>query len=318
MVQQLEFISRDVGTSTYSASLVDTIKLPRDNYVKALILRLRGQVDTSSTTPSLKEDNPFGLVRRIQVVANGQTTIKSGALWNFYLKNIFQFKTIGERVQTPTTASQSDKAFSGTVIITFDPYADYRGIIPTFRLSSFELKIEWGTASDLDGSGSTSIDFAYLDVHIEEIVNLGQFDDTALYVYKEVEITQSITASGKTRIDLPRGNVYADMMLKVRNNGAMSNALIDKYSVIEDGVYYHIGNYKFLISRQQDIIEYGLGGLTVPAGLTMVDFFLPERDYTKLPDTSAMSSWELEIETATSPTSPADVTILTGELILPA
>lgn len=303
---------RYLGSLTYSANGKSTLEIPKDSFLKKLTLRIRGQCD-SGTAVSRSENNPCELIRRLEVVANGKDTIKSLAFANSWIMDKYQSGTSPERVQTPSATSQTDQPFSATTYVDFDLDRDELDtMLPAQELNSLQLLITWGQASDIDSGTGFAVDWAYLDVTLEEEGNPEEMGLEArnMGVIKEFEIVQDVTASGVQTIKMPLGNVYQKIFLKVVNNGAQSNTLCTDYEVLLNGLQT-LRKERFDMSQAEDKTEYGLE--TTDNGITMIDFDLGGSEPI---DTETASSFELKINCG-SPTGTANITVVTQELILP-
>ncbi|MBN1175494.1 hypothetical protein JXA48_02525 [Candidatus Woesearchaeota archaeon] len=303
---------RFLGSLSYSANGKSTLEIPKDSFLKKLTCRIRGQCDSGSVV-SRSENNPTELIKRMEIVANGKDTIKSVSFANSYIMDKYQSGTTPEKVQTPASASQSNQSFSATTYIDFDLDRDELDtLLPAQELNTLQLVITWGQATDVDSGTGFNIDWAYLDVTVEEEGNPEEMGLEAqnMGVIKEFEIVQDVTASGVQTIKLPLGNVYQKIFLKVVDNGVQSNTLCTDFEVLLNGLQT-VRKERFDMSRADDKTEYGLE--SVENGVTMIDFDLGGSEPI---DTGEASSFELKINCGT-PTGTANISVVTQELILP-
>lgn len=303
---------RYLGSLTYSANGKSTLEIPKDSFIKKLTLRLRGQCD-SGTAVSRSENNPCELIKRLEIVANGKDTIKSVSFTNSFLMDKYQSGTMQERAQTPSAVSQSNQAFSATSYVDFDLDRDELDtLLPAQELNSLQLIVTWGQATDIDTGTGFNVDFAYLDVSLEEEGNpeMMGLEAKNMGVLKEFEISQDVTGSGVQTIKLPLGNVYQKLFVKVINNSLQDNTLCTDYEVLLNGLQT-LRKERFDMSRAEDKTEYGLE--TIENGITIIDFDLAGSEPI---DTVNASSFEVKLNCG-SPTGTAKVEVVTQELILP-
>lgn len=303
---------RYLGSLTYSANAKSTLEIPKDSFIKKLTLRIRG-VCSSGTTVARSENNPSDLIKRIEIVANGKDTIKSMNYANSFIIDKYQSGTMQERVQTPSSASQSGQPFSATTYVDFDLDRDELDtLLPAQELNSLQLIITWGQPTDIDAGTGFTITNCYLDVTLEEEGNPENMGLEArnMGVLKEFEISQDITGSGVQTIKLPLGNVYQKLYLRVINNSLQSNTLVTDFEVLLNGLQT-LRKERFDVSQAEDKTEYGLEALD--NGVTMIDFDMGGSEPI---DTITASSFELKLNCGT-PTATARVEVVTQELILP-
>lgn len=306
---------RQLDRIVYSASSISTIDLPREHWAKKILLQLVGDATTGSGTPSRSTYNPFDIITRIEVIANGSQTIKSISGKMLYLQNILEHGTIPNRTQTPSAASQSNQAFGGGLMLYFDKDKDYlESLLPTHVLSSLQLKITWGTALSIDSQSSNGLTINSLYVYplLTEELNRGQ-STAGIGVCKETEFVKVLTAAGWTEVDLPVGNVYNSLSVLTRDNTAASNTIISEYEVIKDGLEV-IRKARFDQSRSEDLIDYALETTNQPTGFTVIDFDLGGSAPI---NTRGWSSLKLRLNVSTTPTATSDVTVVAEEIILP-
>lgn len=306
---------RKLDRIEYTANSIQTLDIPREHWDKKILLQLVGQCETESATPTKSPYNPFEIIKRIEIIANGSQTIKSYSGKMLYLQNVFEHGCIPSRIQSPSLASQEDKAFGGALMLYLDKDKDYiETLLPTHVLSSLQLKITWGTEIDIqtDVTDGLTIDNLYIYPLVTEELNKGQ-STSKIGVLKETELVKNLEASGWVEVDMPVGNVYNQIALLTRNNSLPSNTIISDYEIIKDGLEV-IRSLRFDQSRSEDLIDYALESTNQPTGYTVVDFDLGGSAPI---NTKGWSSLKLRLNVSTTPTSTADVTILSEELILP-
>jgi len=308
MVMRQRYLDR----ITFTASSISTIDLPREHWAKKITLLLDGQCDSGSAV-SKSAYNPFDIITRIEIIANGSQTIKSYSGKMLFLQNILEHGTVPAKTATPASTSQSNAAFGGALTVYFDKDKDYiESLLPTHVLSSLQLKITWATAATIDSGSGFNIDYLYIYPLLTEEINRGQ-STANIGVLKETEFVKNLTASGWTELDLPVGNVYETITLLTRDNTAASNVIISEYEVVKDGLEI-IRKARFDQSRAEDLIDYALEAANLPTGFTVVDFDLGGSAPI---DTRGWSSLKLRLNVSTTPTSTSDVTVVAGEIIKP-
>lgn len=187
---------------TFTASSISTIDLPREHWAKKITLLLDG-VCSSGSAVSRSSYNPFDIITRIEVIANGSQTIKSYSGKMLFLQNILEHGTVPSRTQTPASTSQTSQSFGGALTMYFDKDKDYiESLLPTRVLSSLQLKITWATAATIDSGSGFSIASLYIYPLLTEEINRGQ-STANVGVLKETEFVKTLTAAGWAELELP-------------------------------------------------------------------------------------------------------------------
>jgi hypothetical protein len=306
---------RQLDRIAYAANSISTIDLPREHWDKKILLQLVGDSTTGIGTPARTSYNPFDVITRIEVIANGSQTIKSISGKMLYLQNILEHGTVPNRTQTPSSASQSGQAFGGGLMLYFDKDKDYlESLLPTHVLSSLQLKVTWGNALSIDtqSTNGLTINSLYIYPLLTEEINVGQ-STAKIGVLKETEYVKTLTAAGWVDVDLPVGNVYESINILARNNSVADNTIVSEYEVVKDGLEI-IRKARFDQSRAEDLIDYAIEAANQPTGFTIIDFDLGGSAPI---NTRGWSSLKLRLNVSTTPTSTSDVTIVSGEIILP-
>lgn len=296
----------------FTASTTQVLDMPNEHWDKEILLLLDGQCDSGSSV-SRSTYNPFDIISRIELVANGQQTIKSISGKMLYLQNILEHGAVPARTQTPSSTSQSNQAFGGALTLYFDKDKDFvETLLPSHVLSSLQLKITFATAATIDSGTGFNIDYLYVRPLLTEEINTGQ-STAGVGVLKEVEYTKVFTASGWHTLKLPVGNVYNSLSMLFRNNSAPSNTVVEEFEIVKDGLEI-IRKVRVDQSRAEDLKEYALESANQPTGYTTVDF---DKGGSAPINTAGWSSLEVRFYLPSTPTATSDVTVSTEEVILP-
>ncbi|MCA9459299.1 MAG: hypothetical protein KC550_01995 [Nanoarchaeota archaeon] len=305
-------LQRQLNRMDYSSGGVSRIDIPREHWHKEFLLKFVGQCDSGSSV-ARSNYNPFEIVSRIELVANGSQTIKSLSGKMLYLNNIMEHGSVPDRTQTPSSTSQTNQAFGGALSLYLDKNKDYiESLLPSHVLTSLSLVITWGTATDIDTGTSFNIDHLYCYPLLTEEQNVGQPSE-GIGILKEIEYTKTLSASGWVELELPLGNVYNSLSLLARDNSAPSNTIIDEFEIVMDGIEV-VRKVRFDQSRAEDLKEYSLEVANQPTGFTIVDF---DKGGSAPINTKGRSSMKVRFHVSTTPTSVADVIVVAEELVLP-
>lgn len=283
---------------TFSSGATTQVDIPRDAFISAINIRVRGQVD-SGTTVTRQEDNPFNIIDNFQLVANGRDSVVQASGKMLAYNTVFDAGTEIERIQTPSSTGQSNQAYSYSIRIPFrlDEKKSANIIpqgteLPAHKMSSLSSYIRWNTASaGLDSGTSFAIDNTFADITLEEFVltqqeaqafygkDLGsRYEDQKTIYYSETTktIDAAYTNYGFT-VDMPVNSVYLRSLMLARNSTARSDSIITDYQVKRNSPFEEImTTLKWPVSQAMDIREHdianggrGTGGIRESAATSL-------------------------------------------------
>lgn len=257
---------------TFRANSVVTQDIPRDDVFKRINLRLTGSqsVTYGSGSPVIGGLGVFPrLCSRIDIVQNGQDTIKSVDLYLLRMQNLLVNGELPERAVTKqagafsaTRLAQTEMEYGGTayqattgymlfnesLTIFFEyPFAYEVGknvsLWNTKGLSSAEIRFAFNAVDSLqeDGVGASvtyADDLAFaIDVELVSAPSIPREQDFMLY--KQTVRRYQITAEVREYlVDLPRGNLITGLHILVRNgdtNKRLSDVALKDISLLVNG-----------------------------------------------------------------------------------
>lgn len=299
------------------------IDLPRSHYYERLAILLDWDITVDSTSAAQNRSGILEAIQDISVTLNGNQTVKKVDLEMSHLIDQFQYGTQPVRDQIDySTASQQTGQVATFVDFLIRP-GDLSAMLPAFETSDFTLELSAGDVADLDSTGS-NLTINALDVTVtsrerlrKSVARSREKEErilSNLMVYKERQKAKNLDSTGVTPIELPRGNVYYAAPFRVYDDSSPDNALVDRFSVVEDGVETH-KDISFDAARNRDVVEYGFAVDDLPSGFVYPNFGL-KGDLDDVVATAGMDSWELQVDTdSTAPTGDASVELVTQELI---
>lgn len=157
------------------------IEIPQDNPLRRITLSFLFEVIGGATAGSgIIEDDLLNLVKRIQVIFNGATNKVDVDLRTYFHANTYQNGTSAFRDAFSTPTSSQTDTYKVTVTIDFaqlkNNLTDFSGLFNAPSFSSLDLKIQWGSISDvLSTVGNTTIGSnTKCEVSITEVYDNGQ------------------------------------------------------------------------------------------------------------------------------------------------
>lgn len=297
-----------------------TIDLPRSHYFERLAVLVDYDVNIGSTNDDQNGAGILELIDGLTVTLNGNQTVKKTDFAMSHFIDQYQYGTqpVLDRLDHTTAADQTGQ-IATFIDFTIRP-GDLSAMLPAFETSDFTLDVSWG--DDTDIADDATINSATATVTSTERLRKSVASSRSkeerilsnLMVYKERQKRKVLDSTGVTPIELPQGNVYYATPFRVYDADAPDNDLVDRFSIVEDGVETH-KDVGFDQARARDVTEYGFSVDDLPTGFVYPNFGL-KGDLDDVVATQGMDSFELQVDTdQTAPTSPAEVQLVTQELI---
>lgn len=253
-----------------------TFDLPRSNRIGEVSFILRGT--GGSGTPAVE-----ALITKIEIIGNGNSSIVSAN--NQQIRDIMQMRAKGMRAEIVNATGAATRVTTNiwTGRYKHDPVV----ILPSYRFSTLQLKITFGTliAATAFATGTVA-----MDVFVDEFVKDGSEpsdSDLIIQKYNEVESFTS-GASGDRQVKLQRGHSIAGVYVRAAGTDGTT---VSKFSVkLNNGAIIPVTE-TWLKSQSDDIIEYGLVGGAKIANVTLIDFDNPatEQIFDEVIDTDVKS-----------------------------
>lgn len=163
----VDWTQRPIGEIPFVANSPQKLALPRDKSYRRIIMRFVINLTTGATAPTYLQDDITRLIKKIEILksADDIVTSISGRLWWFIEK--FEKKTDPYYV-APTSATSTTADAIVTLMADFaidrTNENDTRALLHTrpnnHQLSNLELKITWGSASDIASANAPTINAA--------------------------------------------------------------------------------------------------------------------------------------------------------------
>lgn len=264
-----------LGSASASvASLTKTLDIPRDRWIRRMILKQHIQYDTGASAPSLNEDNPFSNVPNLRLVAGmpGGTkdTLIDSSLASLARMNTFDYGHELPKAKTTTSTSQSNQTVDSEVVLDFAQVPrnkwDMSALIPARYLSSLQLSATFGADSTL--GTNTTTDFSYLTVTLEEVIfDSGEeqklfgskFEKLMKVYHAEQEKTIDATYSNyQFKWDLPVSDILQKMLITSYDNSIRAETICSAWKVRrEAGGGTDLYQTDWLEGQYLDVLENG-------------------------------------------------------------
>ena len=294
------------------------IPLKRSGYYESIIMRFHLAVSTGTTAPTYKEDDIYRFIRRIRVDVDG-TTIKD--LYGVDLKHLSLYNYGDYPTQKGSLPTGTDESATVDITVklpislcdTASAEDDLISLFPAHEIGAWALTIDFAGASDVVASGDFSIDTAnsYVTVMAEYYDKEDLPSDIVEDLIVPVEVTreQDINQTGDKEMDFEDGTIYRRIYLRVVNNDARSDDLVDEYAFVVGKET--VKEDDFLASKMQDKLEYGL--TSTSTGVTLIDFGTFDLSQSlEVPNDTPV---KLKYHVASTPTAPAKLVAVAQKLI---
>lgn len=216
------------GDALYKEGSQSRIELKRNYHVKKFMCKL--SVNHTNTSAVLKHGGLLRLINSIQIVANGNETIKNIPIVKCEIEEVVTTGKKGLRnVQTTDGIKDS---YVWVAIYCAIPYLERPAdtILNSAVYSTFNMLINWATASAV-GTGIV-INSAKIDVYSEALTNYVRNPNENIKHYKENYTQKDITVTASQfMVSLPTMQMYKSITLLATVDGVASNAVINKITL---------------------------------------------------------------------------------------
>jgi len=270
---------RTLPPMSFAENSVLSVDLPRDSVYRGLKIRLSGHVTTTfgSGTPVADAESTFSnLVKRINVIVNGSTYVKSVYPWLMHMQSLLAYKNIGERKSSAGAAAATgdnptvDAGFTygtttqittvaETIYVPFENIMcspDGGGEATWLNLkgvASAQLQLLTNSFSKLLGFGNTApVVFSASNLAFEVTTVEASSIDPNMYFSLWKQSTNEYTFAGEQsefRIDINRGN-YLQGLMFLCHDGAAGSATAATGKVLKNLV---LKNIQLKLNGQVDL-----------------------------------------------------------------
>jgi hypothetical protein len=305
-------LTTPIGKLDYEAGETKELRIPRSHYLQHLNILVDWDVTVNTADTPQVENGILELVDSVELVYDGSTTLKNTSMATSHFLDWYQRGTrpVFDGLDLSTASQQTG---------TLQTYVDAKvhpdvitGLFPAFATSDFRLRVKWGTDASI--ADDVTVNDATMRVEAarrrRDTVKEGYINQYK--AYKEVETTTPITQSGKTVIELPRGNRYYGLAVQVLDGGDPDEDLVDSVALEEEGTITHRES-TFDAVKAQDKLDYGLETLAPAFGVLNYGI---DGSLTDTVDSSMLDQYELTVDTdGVVPTDPAKVKVMRMEVV---
>lgn len=231
----MKTIERSIGDVSFVSGQKSYLDIPKDYWLRQLYLYLSGTltIGTANAT-ALRLESPLSLIKNIDLILNGKDVIKS-----LPFSAIQQWTKIRHGTSPANTApglTQAAHAFAAGGILDLclaDGSSKVDTMLKAKGASTLQLGIDWETTTlglvVPDTTTTLAITNGNLHVCTNEAYNVD--DKIKFPVNREYCLSLSPSATGIYQLKLPTGNLFWSILIRTVDNGALSNAVINKLTL---------------------------------------------------------------------------------------
>ena len=230
-----EIRTRKVGTVAFSVNNKVSESLPRGMVYRELHLHLKSAptlTGVNNLSANVQVGDDWGVIKRIDIRANGTDIIKSFSANMLRWFNLFQYGVPPRAIPILGDGSTANPALSSVLILPLWIPNSVRPMdtaLDARVLSSLEVEITWGTFTDINSAASAWTTEPVLDIYSLESFNVdGPFSSWRLFA-----IEKEITANNpRFEIELPLGNLYRSFFMNFTDAGVDDGDVLNNFKLV--------------------------------------------------------------------------------------
>ena len=295
-----------VGQIAYASGQTVSLDIPRGLLLKSLKLRLSGTFNvTVAVITSWLSEAPLGLLKRIELKADGRKPFVSSDGQMLYRRSMFNKSKAGELINTTAVAVA---AYPFSAYVSIDSQS-LRSINPVFsyldtRLyDNLRLEVTWGATTDIAvvGGSTTTITGCVLDVQAEFTTE--GFENVLfnkLLLSDEIAVVATTSA---LRLPVPRNGLLQSILFRAMRDGIVDDVLINKISLRSENSVMHMDSMVWATMQAANVDEFQLDvpPATGSIGARLAGYALHELsedfDFTTSLDTASLNTLDLLFDT---------------------
>lgn len=260
-----------IGQIAYNSGQTIPIDIPRGLLLKSLKIRLSGtETIAGAAITSWNSEAPLGLLKRVELKADGRKPFFSSDGQMFYRRNHFSRSKVGELTNTALLAVG---AYPFAAYITLD-CENLRTINPVFsyldtRLyDNLRLEITWGAAADIAvvGAGTLTISSCVADIQAEYTTE--GFENVLfnkLLISDEVPVVATTSA---LRLPVPRNGLLQQILFRSLRDFVVDDTLINNITLRSENSVLHMDHLAWATMQAANVTEYQLDSAVLGARIT--------------------------------------------------
>lgn len=217
------------GSVTYSASNQKRLELNRNYHIQKYSCKL--SVTHTNASASFKNEALLALINSIQIVANGDETIKSVPASKFHISSIMANGRKGlQNIVTTDGAGKESYVWFDIYFAIPNTFRPVDTIFNTAVYSTLNMLVNWGSDSSI-GSGVT-VTSAELEVYSHALVNYSRNAGEKIKHYKETHLNKNVAVtSTDLTVELPVKQLYRSIGIASVIDGVRATNIVNKITL---------------------------------------------------------------------------------------
>jgi len=232
---------RKQKTLAFSTNNKVTDTLARGFLYRELAIRLKGAATVagaSNTLANTAAGDEWGVVKKIEIIANGVDVIRSYSGLDLWMMNYFVYGVPPLTVATFGDGATANPPFDSVLVLPFwmpDTTYPMDTVLDARNMSSLEIAVTWGTFTDINSAASAFTTSPTIEVYSAEAYNqAGNYS-----VLRQYPIQKTIDATNaQFEIQLPIGPLYRGFMLQFTDAGVDSASILNNFKIVSGSVVY--------------------------------------------------------------------------------
>lgn len=232
----LRLLRKIASSLGHSDNDILSADIPREHMFATIWIRIAGTL-TVTAAVTLQENGILNLIKNIQIKAEGAITPKNMNGVLAYLIGKYEYN-VAPTLSQPGTADGA-QTFNASIPISFilpPSYSQqnrYATLFDSDPLKTLQILLTVGDVDDVISAGSASLTSVSYAIHASELSGIKN---------RQVDLNQESqqdknfsSASTALEHDFPLGHLYRRFALRVLNNGAQSDTLLNSLKVQANG-----------------------------------------------------------------------------------
>ncbi|MBI5710019.1 MAG: hypothetical protein HZC42_06910 [Candidatus Eisenbacteria bacterium] len=264
----------NVGFAAYDVNSPTTIKLPVGFLWRMLNLRLTGSINIS-VAGTVKAEAPLGLIRKIEIRADGKTIHSVGGRDLFRVAHHLEGKE-GEIV--PPVGTGAAVAIAATIPLHFLALRKARPADSLFDSDPYKeivLEITWAPLTAIYTGGTAALNSGAGVRAVLEETNDGHDEVTVIRTHKYTERSDVNSASSEFELEIPDIGIIEGFLLRVDRDDAPVDDIVNYISIESEKKFDHWRQVPWADAQRRSVQEFsvdaGTSGSKQIAGYCYVD-----------------------------------------------
>lgn len=294
------------GLLKYTPSVQDRLELSKNYHVQHYLLKLTVNHDNAADS-KFNDEEVWGLINHLELVANGNNTIKSIPAKKLFINSLLGTTQKGlHSIDRTAGNGKTSTVFALIPLSLLNTVRPHDTILDTGVFKTLDLLVNWGSDASI-GTGIT-VNSAVLDVYSSALTGYSRNQGETIKYFVENNTTDEVlTTTTNKQISLAPGHIYKTLTIVAAVDGIKNDKMIK-------GIKIKSGNTIFVdldadALRAKNIFEFRPEQNNMLTGIWTIDFAIRGRLSDCL-DTRKMNTIEVVLDVEKQAGTRNDINIL--------